>query len=352
MNFFETTEFTKEKLKLQSDIYGACMNLVRTIFSILLLFSISGCTQKTAEQQSINNSNHFQFIYSVTVPQITTPFTTGEILVPIPQTDNYQVVHNVKIETNGSYEVLQEPEYNNKYAKIIFTDSLKSDINLKVVIDITRKTEDNNITKKKSTVEQPDVLKRFLQADSLVPIDGVVASAAAALVTDSMTTIDKAQSFYDNLYETMQYDKSGEGWGRGDALYACDIRKGNCTDFHSLFIGMARSVGIPARFLIGFPTPQEKDSSVIGGYHCWAEFFDTEYGWLPVDISEAVQNPEKKEFLFGNLDNDRLMFSVGRDIKIPTDYGIKSLNFFIYPQVFINGKPYNNFIKKFEFKKL
>ncbi|HDL01431.1 MAG TPA: transglutaminase domain-containing protein [candidate division Zixibacteria bacterium] len=328
------------------------MNLVRTIFSILLLFFVLGCAKNTREQQNIKNDNHFQFTYSVTVPHISTPFTTGEILVPIPRTNDYQVVHDVKIETNGSYEVLQEPEYNNKYAKILFSDSLQSDINLTVVIDITRKIEDNYITQKKGTVEQTDILKRFLQADSLVPIDGVVASAASALVADSMTTIEKAQAFYDNLYKTMQYDKSGEGWGRGDALYACDIRKGNCTDFHSLFIGMARSVGIPARFLIGFPTSPEKDSSVVGGYHCWAEFYDTVYGWVPVDISEAVQNPEKKEFLFGNLDNDRLMFSVGRDIKILTDSGEKSFNFFIYPQVFIDGKPYNNFIKKFEFKKL
>jgi transglutaminase-like putative cysteine protease len=44
----------------------------------------------------------------------------------------------------------------------------------------------------------------------------------------------------------MRYDKTGTGWGRGDVLYACDAKKGNCTDFHSLFIAMARSQGIPA----------------------------------------------------------------------------------------------------------
>lgn len=316
------------------------------------LFVFFGCTKKEAEQTIEQTDNHFQFTYSVTVPHISEQFTTGEIFIPIPQTDDFQVVHNVTITTNGTYEILREDEYKNKYAKIEFTDTLQSDLNIAVVIDITRELNENFTTKKNVTIEQPNVLKRFLQPDSLVPIDGVVATEASTLITDSMTTIEKAKTFYDNLFQTMTYDKSGEGWGRGDALYACDVRKGNCTDFHSLFIGMARSVGIPARFLIGFPLPSDKQDAVIGGYHCWAEFYVENHGWIPVDISEASNHREKKEYLFGNLDYDRLTFSIGRDIKIASAYGEKSINFFIYPHVYIDGNRFENFEKKFEFKKL
>ena len=77
-------------------------------------------------------------------------------------------------------------------------------------------------------------------------------------------------SLYDNIVTTLLYDKSGKGWGRGDATYACDIRTGNCTDFHSLFIGEARSLGIPARFIMGLPLPEGRSQGVIPGYHCWA----------------------------------------------------------------------------------
>ncbi len=328
------------------------MKFTRLFFTLLITVAILGCAKQADQVQVEKTENHFQFIYSVTVPQITNDFKTGEIFVPIPQTNDCQVVHNVTVETNGSYEILREPEYNNKYAKILFTDSLQFNINLRVTIDITREKHDNYKTKKMVTIEQPLVLNRFLQADSLVPIDGVVATEAAALITDSMTTVVKAQAMYDNIYSTMQYDKSGEGWGRGDALYACDIRKGNCTDFHSLFIGMARSAGIPARFLIGFPLPTDTNEAVINGYHCWAEFYLEGHGWIPGDISEAVKDNSKKEFLFGNLDYDRLMLSVGRDIKVETATGEKSFNFFIYPQVFIDGKLYENYEQKFEFKKL
>ena len=71
----------------------------------------------------------------------------------------------------------------------------------------------------------------------------------------------------------MRYDKTSSGWGRGDAVWACDAKRGNCTDFHSPFIGMLRVDGIPAGFDIGFPLPENKDKGDIAGYHCWAEFY-------------------------------------------------------------------------------
>lgn len=68
----------------------------------------------------------------------------------------------------------------------------------------------------------------------------------------------KALHIYDYVHATMRDNKTGEGWGRGDAVWACTSKRGNCTDFHSLFIGMMRSSGIPARFEIGFHYPIRK----------------------------------------------------------------------------------------------
>jgi transglutaminase-like putative cysteine protease len=104
----------------------------------------------------------------------------------------------------------------------------------------------------------------------------------------------------------MHYDKSGEGWGRGDAVWACTSKRGNCTDFHSLFIGMMRSSNIPARFEIGFPLPDSKNEGDIPGYHCWAEFYLQGTGWVPVDASEASKNPAKRDYFFGAHDDNRV----------------------------------------------
>ena len=329
------------------------MKFKTTIIILLSIMLITSCSKKADEQQTTTDtSNHFQFSYQVTVPHQSEAFTTGEVFIPIPQTNDFQTVNDIKVTTNGTYEILSEDEYNNKYAKVNFDSNLKSDLDITLTVDINRKVQDNFTTNSMKVTETPELLARYLMPDSLVPIDGVIASEADSLVTESMTVVEKSHALFNHLFRTMAYDKSGEGWGRGDAIYACDIRKGNCTDFHSLFIGMARSEKIPARFLIGFPTPADKDSATIGGYHCWAEFYDDAHGWVPVDISETAKDSTKKDFLFGNLDDDRLVFSIGRDIKVASATGEKSLNFFVYPYVFIDGVQSSDFTKKFDFKKL
>jgi transglutaminase-like putative cysteine protease len=147
----------------------------------------------------------------------------------------------------------------------------------------------------------------------------------------------------------MKYDKSGTGWGHGDVLYACDAKKGNCTDFHSLFIAMARSQGIPARFEIGFPLPSDKRSGEIAGYHCWSDFYVDGKGWIPVDISEAWKHPEKHDYFFGSHDVNRVQFSMGRDLRLSPPQDGKPLNYLVYPYVEVDGQEYSNVSMAFSF---
>ena len=160
--------------------------------------------------------------------------------------------------------------------------------------------------------------------------------------------LGQAKALYDNIVATVSYDKSGAGWGRGDALYACSARTGNCTDFHSLFIAEARSLGIPARFVMGFPVPDEGDTGTIGGYHCWAEFYVKEFGWVPIDASEAHKQPDKRQALFGGLDADRVAVTIGRDISIPGTDG-ELLNYVIYPYVEVDGKRHDHVTTRFSY---
>jgi len=150
----------------------------------------------------------------------------------------------------------------------------------------------------------------------------------------------------------MKYDKSGIGWGRGDAIYACEMGAGNCTDFHSLFIGMARAAGIPAVFVMGFPLPQGESEGDIAGYHCWAEFYDDRLGWLPIDASEAWKHPESRGLLFGGLDPDRVEFTIGRDVPlVPEDKARGAvLNYSIYPYVLVDGLPFAAVLTDFRFR--
>src|SRR6267142_1667369 len=101
-------------------------------------------------------------------------------------------------------------------------------------------------------------MHRYLEPNNLVPLAGTIAELSHQQTAGDTAPLQKARHIYDYVVATMRYDKTGEGWGRGDAVWACTSKHGNCTDFHSLFIGMMRSAGIPARFEIGFPLPEGK----------------------------------------------------------------------------------------------
>jgi transglutaminase-like putative cysteine protease len=192
-------------------------------------------------------------------------------------------------------------------------------------------------------------LRRLLEPNAMIPLDGKVARIADMLESKQDTLLT-AKELYDHVLETMRYDKPDDGgkWGRGDAEWACDARYGNCTDFHSYFMGLARKKGIPARFEMGFSIPggDEKEKAVPG-YHCWAYFWVDGRGWVPVDISDADRNPAKAEYLFGNLDADRFTMTGGRDLVLDPAPAAGPLNFFVYPYCEVDGKEHKKVERAF-----
>ena len=184
--------------------------------------------------------------------------------------------------------------------------------------------------------------------DSLIPIGGKIYEEARRGAGRAEDPILRARLLYDHIVNSLVYDKTGTGWGRGDALYACDARAGNCTDFHSLFIGEARALGLPSRFIMGLAIPDKASEGPIAGYHCWAEFYVEGRGWIPVDASEAHKDPSRIEELFGGLDADRVAFTIGRDIDIPGAAG-GLRNYIIYPHVDVEGRTHADIETKFSF---
>jgi transglutaminase-like putative cysteine protease len=292
---------------------------------------------------------HFIFHYAFTVRDV----PAGErarIWFPAAHSDNYQEIRVVAATGDLPLKKASESRFGNE---LYYAESSKAkggDLRFEVTYDVMR-YEHVTLGSQRPRLEnaslQPKEREEFLGPDKLVPITGLPAQLAARTTAEQTTELGKARAIYDYVFANMRYDKTGSGWGRGDVLYACDAKKGNCTDFHSLFISMARSQRIPARFEIGFPLPEDKTSGDIAGYHCWAEFFDPKDGWIPVDISEAWKHPEKKDYFFGAHDANRIQFSLGRDLKLnPAQQG-DALNYFVYPYVEVDAKQYPNV--KFEF---
>ena len=178
---------------------------------------------------------------------------------------------------------------------------------------------------------------RFLRPEALVPVNETFKTLASRAVADKTTELERAKALYDHVLGRMRYDKSGTGWGRGDAMFACDAKTGNCTDFHAYFIALSRSIGIPARFAVGATIPAEKNEGAIEGYHCWAEVF-ADGRWVPVDISEAWKNPSLAGYYFGHNPANRFELTKGRDLVVDPQPASGPINFLAFPLLEMDGK--------------
>ena len=301
-----------------------------------------------ASAQSSAPERHFTFHYAATV-RITHPGASLRIWVPLARSDDFQEVKVVSQNGDLPLERKREHEYGDEmlYAEIPKAD--KPEYSFEIVYEVLRRQS----SPRKAAALRAGQRRRLLSPDRLVPINGLPANLAAKQLADvSSGEYEKGRVLYQYVLANMSYDKSGTGWGHGDTLYACNAKRGNCTDFHSLFISMARSQGIPARFEIGFPLPADQHAGEIAGYHCWADFYTKDRGWVPVDISEAWKHPEQREFFFGHWDANRIQFSVGRDINLTPRQDGDPLNYFVYPYVELGGKEYANVSTRFSFEDL
>ncbi|HWC17328.1 MAG TPA: transglutaminase-like domain-containing protein [Terriglobales bacterium] len=299
-----------------------------------------------ATGQPSSPERHFTFRYAFTV-RSTHPGAPLRIWVPLAHSDAFQAVKVISQDGDLPLRQTREREYGDQilYAEIAKAD--KAEYSFQIVYDVRRRQSSSGRAGVLREAEQ----KRFLAPDKLVPVTGLPAELAAKQLGNALGgDYEKGRALYEYVLANMKYDKTGTGWGHGDTLYACNAKRGNCTDFHSLFISMARSQGIPARFEIGFQLPPEGHSGDIAGYHCWADFYTHEHGWVPVDISEAWKHPEQREFFFGHWDENRVQLSVGRDITLMPKQSGDPLNYFVYPYVELDGKEYANISTHFSFE--
>jgi len=317
--------------------------MLRKICVLLPLFALSLAALA-------QDSRHFTFHYAFTVKNLTSGKKV-RVWIPAAQSDEYQEVKVISAKGDLPLKRTREPKYGNEIYCAEARSSTQPELHFDVEYDVVR--HERVALHPAARVVAASLTSRErqddLQPDALVPVTGLPADLAVKVTDGKTQPLDKARAIYDYVFTTMKYDKTGTGWGHGDVLYACDAKKGNCTDFHSLFIAMARSQGIPARFEIGFPLPPDKHSAEIAGYHCWSDFYIDGKGWIPVDISEAWKHPEKRDYFFGSHDVNRVQFSMGRDLRLNPAQDGKPLNYFVYPYVEVDGQEYPNVSLAFSF---
>jgi transglutaminase-like putative cysteine protease len=274
----------------------------------------------------VEGSDSFEFYYQVVLPEIK---GDAKMWIPIATSNAYQSVEVTSMNVPVDYKLIKDKEFNNT---ILYLEpgALQSQKTIEIAYQVKR-------VERGPVEEAGPVDGRYLKENRLMPVGGRFAEVAKEATRGrDVNSLMKARALYDYIIDNMRYMKYGD-YGKGDANYACDLRTGNCSEFHSFFISLARSSGIPARFAIGASIPSERNEGGIDGYHCWAEFY-AEGKWWPIDISEANKYTALATYYFGHHPANRIEFSQGRDLQVEPGPASGPINFLAYPLLEINGK--------------
>jgi transglutaminase-like putative cysteine protease len=198
----------------------------------------------------------------------------------------------------------------------------------------------------------------YTAATELQPTDGIVRKTALEATRGARTELAKARALYEWIVENTFRDPKTRGCGVGDikAMLETGNFGGKCADLNALYVGLARSIGLPARDIYGLRVARSSfgyrslgagSENVTRAQHCRAEVFLTGYGWVPVDPADVrkvvlEEKPQPTTLadplvqavrpkLFGAWEMNWLAFNTAHDIALPGSSGAK-LPFFMYPQ--------------------
>ena len=197
----------------------------------------------------------------------------------------------------------------------------------------------------------------FTAATDYIPTDGIVRKTAQGIVKGAASDVEKARAIYEWVVENTFRDAKvrGCGWGDIKSMLETGNLGGKCGDLNALFVGLARSVGVPARdvyglrvapSLHGYRSLGVSSPMVTRAQHCRAEFFAQGHGWVPVDPADvrkvaleeppgnlALAHPKvaaARKRLFGNWEMNWFAYNMGHDIALPFSNGPK-LPYLMYP---------------------
>ena len=201
-------------------------------------------------------------------------------------------------------------------------------------------------------------LKHFLRPTRLLPTTGIVKQKADDITRGATSDVDKARAIYDWIVDHTFRKPTTRGCGLGDIRYMLETGDlgGKCADLNALFVGFARSLGIPARDVYGVRVAKSEygyrslgvgTDNITRAQHCRAEFYSAKHGWVPVDPADVrkvvLEEPpgnlaitdakvaRARARLFGSWEMNWIAYNFAHDVMLP---GSKrgSINYFMYPQ--------------------
>ena len=292
--------------------------------------------------------------------EVRNPKGISKVWLPLPlleETDYFRYLGSSWNAEGGRARIYVQPPYGAAMVHAEFPDGVKPPT---MVLTSRFQTRDRAVDLSKPGTAIPEdaaVLKLALKSTDLIPTDGIVRDTALEVTKGARGDLEKARAIYEWVVENTFRDPKTRGCGWGDIKSMLETRNfgGKCGDLNAMFVGLARSVGIPARDVygirvapsaLGYKSLGANTEVISKGQHCRAEFYLASYGWVPVDPGDVrkvvleeppgnlplnhpmVQAARKR--LFGSWEMNWLVYNVGHDIVLPNSKGTK-IPYLMYP---------------------
>ena len=315
-------------------------------------------TATTAQRQFSPVPGNWRTFEVTTRVDIAKPQGATRVWLPIPSVNSdWQRSLESSYTSNGAARMENDDHYG---AKMLYVEFAQGEA--KPFVELTSRIQTQNRaqnwTQKVATSENAADLKYWTQPTALLPTDGIVRTTALEATQGARTDADKAQRLYDWIVNNTYREPKVRGCGEGDIKTMLETGNlgGKCADLNALFVGMCRSLGIPARDVYGLRLAPSafgyrelggNSASLKGAQHCRAEVFLKGFGWVgmdPADVAKVMRQEAPQwiksskhtlvasvnKALFGGWEGNWMAYNVAHDVALPRSNGPK-LGFFMYP---------------------
>lgn len=289
---------------------------------------------------------------------ILNPEGVTKVWLPIPSVNSdYQKSMDNSFSSNGTTLMTQDGQDG---AKMLYAEFPATEKRPYVELTSRVQTQGRAVdwSQKTAKAESPDTLAYFTRATKWVPTDGIVRKTALGAVGDAKTDVEKTRRIYDWIVANTYREPKVRGCGEGDIKTMLETGNlgGKCADLNALFVGLCRSVGVPARDVygirlvpsaFGYKELSGNPASLKGAQHCRSEAYLKGYGWVamdPADVAKVMRletadwikttlNPvvaPVNKALFGGWEGNWMAYNTAHDVALPKSTGEK-LGFLMYP---------------------
>jgi|RhiMetdeSRZDD1v2_1073273.scaffolds.fasta_scaffold24956_5 transglutaminase-like putative cysteine protease len=321
----------------------------------------------SAQHKEFNpRPGHWRTFEITTRAEVLNPSGVTRVWLPIPSVDSeYQ--KTLGSQWSGNARLMQavtDGKYGASMLYAEFPDGEKAP-----VVELTSRfgTQDRALdwARKGGGGEDAEKLRSWTAPTEFMPTDGIVKETAEEVTRGKAGDVERAQAVYDWILANMYREPKVRGCGVGDIKAILETRNfgGKCADINALFVGLMRSLGVPARDVYGIRVAPSAfgyrslgagSANVTKAQHCRAEVYLREYGWVAMDPADVtkVAREETSEWLkvdhplvqavrpklFGGWEGNWVAYNVAHDVALPNARVGGTLGFLMYPQAETAGE--------------